>query len=63
MVVVVAEVDREDHQVEVDLNREVLQGVLIIRLQDSPSLHIDTFVHHIRIFQYIMGLMEIICSY
>ena len=59
----VAVVDREDHQEEVDLNREVLQGVLIIRVQDSPSLHIDTFVHHIRIFLYIMGLMGIICSY
>jgi gluconate kinase len=60
-VVVVAVVDREDHQVEVYLIREVLQGVLMKQLQDFLTLLIDTFVQHTLIFQFIMEPMVIIC--
>lgn len=40
----------------------LLQGVLIQSL-DSPTLHIDILLLHIAIFQFIMELMEGICSF
>ena len=40
----------------------LLQGVLIQSL-DSPTLHIDILLRHIAIFQFIMELMEGICSF
>ena len=40
----------------------LLHGVLIQSLY-SPTLHIDILLRHIAIFQFIMELMEGICSF
>ena len=47
----------------VDLLLEALLQEVLIQSLDSPTLHIDILLLHIAIFQFIMELMEGICSF